>query len=132
MKPKIHNITTKFVAISPDKNATLEDDNKEFYKRIEQNADGFMGYEVVAAHDFDCDWDIWEMHPNGDEIVMLLSGEATLKLQLESGRESTKLEEQGSYAIVPRGVWHTAYLSKKVKMLFITPGEGTQFAEDPG
>lgn len=130
MEPQIHDITKMFVAFSPDKNATLIEDNKAFYKRLEQTSDGFIGYEVFAGHDFDRDWGIWEMHPNGDEIVVLLSGEATLVMHGDGKTESVLLKEVGSYVIVPKGVWHTAYIAKGAKMLFITPGEGSQFREN--
>ena len=43
------------------------------------------------------------------------------------GREETVyLQEPGTYVIVPKGTWHTARVAKAAKMLFITPGEGTQ------
>lgn len=29
---------------------------------------------LVACHAFEVDWDVWTMHPKGDEIVCLLSG----------------------------------------------------------
>ena len=32
----------------------------------------------------------------------------------------------GDYVIVPRGTRHTARIRKPARMLFITPGEGTE------
>jgi mannose-6-phosphate isomerase-like protein (cupin superfamily) len=66
------------------------------------------------------------MHPNGDEIVILLSGNVTFVLQLDSGEKRISLFESGSFALVPKSVWHTAKTNEKTKLLFITPGEGTQ------
>jgi mannose-6-phosphate isomerase-like protein (cupin superfamily) len=68
------------------------------------------------------DWTVWEMHPNGDEIIYLLSGEMELVFE---GLPSAPLAP-GRAVIVPRGVWHTARVAKPSKALFITFGEGTQ------
>ena len=42
------------------------------------------------------------------------------------GNRAIKLAEAGSYVVVPRGVWHTAEPSEATRLLFITPGEGTE------
>jgi oxalate decarboxylase/phosphoglucose isomerase-like protein (cupin superfamily) len=68
-----------------------------------------------------------ERHPAGEELVMLLSGAATLVLEDESGQEqSVHLSDPGSYVLVPRNVWHTARTSVPTTMLFLTPGAGTE------
>jgi hypothetical protein len=36
------------------------------------------------------------------------------------------LRDAGSYVVVPKGVWHTARTSVATRMLFVTPGEGTE------
>jgi len=56
----------------------------------------------------------------------LMSGKATFVLQREEGEELISLSKPGEYLIVPQGVWHTAKISDSTKVLFITPGEGTQ------
>jgi hypothetical protein len=33
--------------------------------------------------------------------------------------------------VVPRNTWHTARVSGTTRMLFITPGEGTEIRADP-
>jgi quercetin dioxygenase-like cupin family protein len=64
------------------------------------------------------------MHPAGDEIVCLLSGRVTF--EFEGRGHVAELSVPGTYVIVPRGTWHTAHTRVPTKMLFITPGEGTQ------
>jgi len=123
------NINKNFAVISPDKKVTVEAFDESLYQRIEKNHNGFKGHELVSCHEFDEDWTSWEMHPNGDEIVMLLSGQATLVLEIENGEKTISVEEVGAYVIVPRGVWHTVKTTIKTTMLFITPGEGTQHRE---
>ena len=62
----------------------------------------------------------------GDEIVVLLSGEAVFLLDRGSCEEAVRLAEPGRYVIVPKGTWHTARIATSAAMLFITPGEGTE------
>ena len=66
------------------------------------------------------------MHPEGEEVVVLLSGSVDFVLD-QGGAESTvALREPGAFAIVPRGAWHRALANAPVSMLFITAGRGTQ------
>ena len=82
---------------------------------------------LVTSATYTGDWKNWEMHPNGDEIVALLSGEATVIVESAEGvRTTLHLREPGSFVFVPRGSWHTAKLDAPATMFFITPGEGTQ------
>lgn len=59
-------------------------------------------------------------------IVCLLSGEVRMVFDREGREEITHLSTPGAYVIVPMGTWHTARVVSAAKMLFVTPGEGTQ------
>lgn len=81
---------------------------------------------LLTAFTFDAPWSTWERHPGGDELVMLLSGEATMVLD-EAGTERTvRLQNPGDYLLVPRGTWHTARTDVATTMLFLTSGAGTE------
>jgi mannose-6-phosphate isomerase-like protein (cupin superfamily) len=81
---------------------------------------------LMSAFTFDEPWRSWERHPAGEELVMLLAGEATVVLE-ESGRErAVHLSAPGAYVLVPPNVWHTARTSVPTTMLFLTPGAGTE------
>jgi len=81
---------------------------------------------LVTAFSFDKDWDSWEMHPEGEEVVLLLSGSVDFILD-QGGKESTvALREPGAFVIVPRGAWHRARPHAPTSMLFITAGRGTR------
>ena len=84
-------------------------------------ADGAEG-RLVSLHHFSADWDCWEMHPAGEELVVCVAGALTLIVE---GGETTVLGV-GDYAIVPRGAWHTADVAQPVSALFITAGQGTE------
>jgi hypothetical protein len=81
---------------------------------------------LMSAFSFSEPWSMWERHPAGEELVMLLLGSATVVLE-EFGQERTvQLSDPGSYVLVPRNVWHTARTSVQTTMLFLTPGAGTE------
>jgi len=80
---------------------------------------------LVGVFAYTADWDVWEMHPAGDEIVHLLEGEATLLLELPDGMREVPLRP-GETVIVPRGVWHSARIHQPGRALHVTPGEGTE------
>jgi quercetin dioxygenase-like cupin family protein len=119
-------IDTDFVVLSPDKQASVESADAALYQRLQQRYNNFSGHELVSSYQFSADWPNWELHPNGDEIIILLSGQTELILQTEEGDISLKLSRQGEYVLVPRNVWHRAKTAHLCTLLFITPGEGTQ------
>jgi mannose-6-phosphate isomerase-like protein (cupin superfamily) len=80
---------------------------------------------MLSAYDMDADWTNWENHPAGDEIVVMLKGEAEFVLELPEGVRGVQVRE-GECCIVPKGVWHTANIAEPCRMLAITPGRGTQ------
>lgn len=88
-------------------------------------ADGREG-RLVSMHDFTGDWDSWEMHPAGDELVVCTAGEMTLIQELPDGSLRSQTIGTGQYLINPAGVWHTADIAQTATALFITAGEGTQ------
>lgn len=80
---------------------------------------------LISEYEFTADWPTWEMHPNGDEFVYLLSGAVELVLDEPEGPRSLCLEGTGA-VVVPRGVWHTAKVRVPSRLLHVTLGDGTQ------
>ncbi|QVM84970.1 cupin domain-containing protein [Novosphingobium decolorationis] len=93
-------------------------------------ADGPDG-RLVALHCLDADWDSWEMHPCGDEVVVCLAGELTLIRESAEGSHICEDLHAGDYVIIPSGVWHTADIARLATALFITTGHGTQHRPRP-
>lgn len=80
---------------------------------------------LISEYAFTEDWPSWEMHPQGDEFVYLLSG--AVDLLLEQGTNVVTIALVGSGAVVvPRGVWHTAKVRAPSRMLHVTRGAGTE------
>lgn len=118
------NLSSTFVVVNPDLSATPVDVTPTIWEELDRRFDQFKGRVLVSCFSFESDWPTWERHPAGDEIVCLLSGRATFLF--EGGGAPLELRERGEFAVVPKGVWHTAKTSVPTTMLFVTPGEGTE------
>lgn len=70
-------------------------------------------------------WSQWEMHPDGEEIVVLLSGSVDFVLEEPAGERLIELRGR-STVVVPRGAWHRAIVHEPGEMLHITFGRGTE------
>jgi mannose-6-phosphate isomerase-like protein (cupin superfamily) len=120
------NLASTFVVIKPDHSALPVAVTPDVFEALDARFDNFKNHLLVSTFDFDHDWASWEMHAAGDEIVSLLSGEVTMVLEREGAEEAVLLVEPGSFVIIPKGTWHTARTAVPTRMLFVTPGEGTQ------
>jgi mannose-6-phosphate isomerase-like protein (cupin superfamily) len=96
----------------------------DFWTQIDSQFDLYNGRLVRAFLMTDNSTE-WEMHPEGDELLFLLSGAIDMILQI-GDRERVVALRPGAACIVPRGVWHRANIRRASKGLFITPGKGTQ------
>ncbi len=122
----LHQLADTLAVLRPDLGVSPRPLTPTVYEELDRDFDGFRGHWLFSEYRFDTPWPSWERHPAGEEIVMLLEGQARLRLQTEDGERLLLLETPGSYAIVPRGVWHTAEPLEPTRMLFVTPGEGTE------
>jgi mannose-6-phosphate isomerase-like protein (cupin superfamily) len=119
------DLASTFVVIDPDHSATPVAVTPTIFEELDRRFDQFKGRILVSSFSFDHDWSTWEMHPAGDEIVCLLSGDVTMVLDRNGVEDRIHLRSPGCCAIVPKGVWHTARTSVATQMLFVTPGQGT-------
>lgn len=91
-------------------------------------ADGAEG-RLVGMHTFTSNWDVWEVHPEGSEIVLCIAGEMTLHQEKPDGTRESVTLGPGQYAINEPGTWHTADVETEATAVFITAGKGTQHRE---
>ena len=54
----------------------------------------------MASATFEIDWPSWEMHPNSDELVFLVSGRVDFVLEADGGQRVLSLAESGAYLVV--------------------------------
>ena len=70
-----------------------------------------------------------EMHPDGDELLYLVSGRVDVILE-DGGDETTvgvpRVEtlQPGEAVLVPRGVWHRVDVREPSHLVHVTPGPG--------
>ena len=119
------DLASTFVVIEPDQSAVAVAVTPEIFQALERDFDRFKGRMLVSSYVFSENWSMWEMHPAGDELVCLLSGDVTLVLDRHGAKEKRHLRKPGEFVIIPKGTWHTARTQASTKMLFLTPGEGT-------
>ncbi len=124
-------LDSTFVITDPRQNAAALDVGENFWSDLNEKYGDFAGHSLISCFSFEEPWPTWEVHPAGDEFVCLLEGDVQMTLAMPGGDETLRLSEPGSFVIVPRGVWHTAAPSAPSRMLFVTPGQGTENREQP-
>ena len=62
----------------------------------------------------------WERHPNGDELVQIVDGAATLHIMADDGAQSYPVSA-GMMIIVPQGTWHRFHSPDGVSLVTATP-----------
>ncbi|MFJ4329939.1 MULTISPECIES: cupin domain-containing protein [unclassified Streptomyces] len=81
-----------------------------------------------AATDAEVHADHWEMHPAADELVCVLSGEVRFFLRPQAPDEPQEpvTLTSGTAVVVPRGRWHRMEIDGPVRLLSLSPREGTR------
>jgi len=64
-----------------------------------------------------------EMHPDGDELLFVVSGRFDVTLELDAEPRVVELRP-GDALVVPRGVWHLVTMREPGQLVHITPGPG--------
>ena len=62
----------------------------------------------------------WERHPNGDELVQIVEGSATLHVITEDGPQSYPVSA-GTMVVVPQNTWHRFHSPDGVSLVTATP-----------
>lgn len=122
-------LDTQFLHLGPGAAALPQPDftGGAWYEayRTRHDQDGPDG-TLISQFTFTKNWDSWEMHPHGGEIVLCIAGRITLLQQHEDGTATNVTLAPGDHAINPPGCWHTADVEGEATAVFITPGLGTQ------
>jgi mannose-6-phosphate isomerase-like protein (cupin superfamily) len=66
-----------------------------------------------------------EMHPDGDELLVVLSGEIVVELEDGAAVKQTTVPA-GHALIVPRGLWHRVIPQGRCRLLYATPGPNVE------
>lgn len=122
-QPGGFDLATTFVHLEDGGAAALLPVGENFWSDIDPRLERGR---LVSRFRSDGDWPSWEMHPSGDELVLLLSGRMTFIMEGKEGSISRTELAAGEAILVPQGTWHTADVPEPAEALFVTPGSGTR------
>jgi mannose-6-phosphate isomerase-like protein (cupin superfamily) len=72
----------------------------------------------------------WEMHPAGDEVLIMLTGK--LNVEYSDGvRGGASSLGSGQAMVMPKGVWHRLALREPGLLLSLSPLQGTELSQNP-
>lgn len=127
-----HELASKPMIMTPQGDGVVKPFGENFFAELDQDFANFKGHCLVMTFAFSEPWPTWEIHPHGDEFVYLLEGDTDFILRTDDGDVTVRVNEPGTYVVVPKNTWHTARPHAPTRMLFVTPGEGTLNQTEPG
>jgi len=74
------DLAKTFVSLGTDGRTLPMDVTERFWPDLEAGRIGAGPGRLLSLFEFDTSWDVWERHPNGDEIVLLLDGEVEIQI----------------------------------------------------
>jgi mannose-6-phosphate isomerase-like protein (cupin superfamily) len=99
----------------------------EFFRNAGTNPDLMDGL-MLTLHEVNTPRDVhypdWEMHPEGDELLILSSGSLTMEFRKERIERTAPLPLRSAF-IVPAGLWHRLIVHEPSVLIAITPGHNT-------
>ena len=119
------DLSSHYVFLDACGNATTVAGGDAFWSLPHDELETYGRGWLISEYAFASDWPQWEMHPEADEIVRLMSGLADLHLEWPTGIQVVRLQAGDAY-VVPKGAWHTLKVVESCRMLHITLGAGTQ------
>ena len=122
------DLISTYAQLRDDGSALVTDGGDAFWSTLAGRPE-LHGGRLLGATAQTKDWSHWEMHPAGDEILILMSGAFGLQIERADGTIETIEMRAGSTCVVPRGLWHRGLAREPGQLVFITPGAGTQHRE---
>lgn len=118
------DLTETYVHLGTGPEVTSIDVTPDFWPTIDDRTELHTG-RLVTGLTMDDDWQVWEMHPAGDEVIIFQEG--TAHVHVDHGDAVTEFDVTApDYFVVPTGTWHTMDARGPARMIVITWGEGTQ------
>lgn len=97
------------------------DVDENFWATIDERTDLDDG-RLVMATQVTADWTSWEMHPDGDEVILVTEG--VVRVHTDPGE--AVVVQAPELVVMPRGTWHTIDVIEPARVVTITWGAGTQ------
>jgi len=80
---------------------------------------------LAALYALDVDGAAWERHPNGAELLLMVTGEMDLVLEGPGGEVTVRMPA-GRAFVVPRGAWHRQVVRVPGTYVGVTFGKGSE------
>jgi mannose-6-phosphate isomerase-like protein (cupin superfamily) len=77
----------------------------------------------------DVHYPVWEMHPGGDELLLLTSGVLSVEVREDGAERIVPLRPEAAF-IVAAGVWHRLIVHQPSQLMAITPRHNTVHRRD--
>lgn len=123
MEPVL-NLSDTYVHLSDGAEVTPFPGGDTYWQTLEAPVDVDQG-RLLCVCPQRASWLVWERHPVGEEVIVLLNGRVDLVLELPEGEKVVSLLPHET-VIVPRNVWHRAVVHEPGDALFITRGAATE------
>lgn len=119
-----HDLERTYVHLGAGPEVALIGVTPDFWETIGERTALQIG-RLVTGLSMDSDWAVWEMHPAGDEVIVLTDGSA--HVYIDGGGAVTEFDVTApEFFVVPTGAWHTMDARGPARMIVVTWGEGTQ------
>ncbi len=119
------DLSQTYVSLQNGGGAEVLEVGPDFWTKTVREMDGTY---LVTSFSFTEDWPHWEMHPEGEELIILLCGHMDLILNdgSDGPHQTATLNQPGQTFLMPRGTWHRAVVHNPTQAVFVTAGKGTQ------
>lgn len=127
-KINLKDLTAEYLSLGENGTIQSTAGGDKFWSLPVEEIEKFGENWLITEFYFDRDWQTWEKHPHGEEIVYLLSGAMDLILEKGETRQVIELRSKG-LVVVPRDTWHTAKVFAPSNVLVITHGKETEIRQ---
>lgn len=125
MEAKTFDLRKTYVNLDADGTAERIDVTEDFWTELGTGARRLDGY-LITVSDIGDDMPHWERHPNGNEVLYLLSGEIDVLIEQAGAEQRVPLRSDKPGVVIPAGAWHRAVVVEPGRLMFVTWGEGTE------
>jgi len=121
-KPQRFNPDSHAIGIDRDFAATPIPDRPDPQIPVDGAIFGVADMRENSPHD-------GERHPDGDEILYLVSGRIRV-VPLDSDDDDIEMQP-GDGLLVPKGVWHRVDILEPSRIVYVTPGPNNEYRPLP-
>ena len=121
------DLTDTFIHLGTGPDVATIDVDETFWATIGDRTELHTGRLVMASEMSD-DWDTWEMHPEGDELIMVVRGAVRVHVDHPGGPpiETPVVVAAPHLVSMPAGAWHTMDVVEPARVVTVTWGSGTR------